>query len=185
MLSNFFHKFRMQLLMIFIFFYHTDSICKICCQIFSDKVELKHHREECKVYPYQPFVNRRNPSQSKPSSKYNKLYVCHYNGCNKTFYELGPFNNHKKIHFKLFSCNVCTKSFGAKKDLKIHQRIHKDERPEICKFCSQRFKDPAALRKHTKYLHSEVTLRPYICRKCKKAFSRKHTLQKHYKLHRN
>ena len=154
-------------------------------------MELKLHKKrssECKQFnhDYGNYGHHQiNKTKKQIKNKKNNLYVCDYNGCYKAFDALGPYNNHKKIHFKLFSCSICTKSFGAKKDLKVHERIHFEERPEICKLCDKRFKDPAALRKHKKYIHLDgVELKPFVCRRCNKKFTRKDSLKKHYKTHK-
>eukprot|EP01084_Bolivina_argentea_P193147 331419_1 len=134
---------------------------------------------ECKHYAYN-YKQKPNKNNSKFKNEYLE-YVCNYNGCNKIFNRLGLLNNHKKIHLKLYKCLHCNKKFGAKKDLKIHERIHTGERPEICKMCLKCFKDPSALRKHIKYIHFKKKL--FICKKCKKTFARKNSLQMHYATH--
>lgn len=149
---------------------------------------MDHKKESKCQHDYEPiYGDKKNKNKNKFLKKRSQknYYLCNYNGCNRIFYGLGPLNNHKKIHFKSFECKICLKSFGAKKDLLIHERIHNDQRPEKCKICFKSFKDPAALRKHTKYIHSDgVELRPFVCKICRKKFTRKHSLQKHYKTHK-
>lgn len=119
----------------------------------------------------------------------NKMYICDYNKCGKIFTNYGIYNKHRKTHIKKYRCSYihigCNREFATEKDLKIHQRIHSKEKSEICKFCLRGFTDPAALRKHIKYIHKNdiININPFHCKQCNKSFQRKDSLQKHWKTH--
>jgi len=80
-----------------------------------------------------------------------------------------------------FKCEICKKLVGTNYDLKIHLRTHKNERCEECKFCGKKFCDPATLRKHIKYIHTDNGLmeKQFVCRKCHKRFRWKNSLKTH------
>jgi len=115
----------------------------------------------------------------------HKRYHCTLNGCDRVFDELKFYTQHQRdYHLKPFVCALCGKGHSLKKDLKIHERIHRRERPEKCTLCALTFVDPAALRKHTKYVHGNKAVhRPFVCRVCRKCFARKESLQKHHRIH--
>eukprot|EP01084_Bolivina_argentea_P001402 2580_1 len=71
-------------------------------------------------------------------------------------------------------------------DLIRHEKIHKNIRNEICKYCAKGFIYPSNLQKHIKYIHkNNIEIKPYICKKCLKKFVRKDSLIKHLQSHLN
>ena len=113
-----------------------------------------------------------------------KIYVCEHSGCNKIFSRKSIFNKHLRVHIKSYQCSQCTQCFASSLDRRVHERIHSNQRSEVCPFCCKGFTDPAALRKHIKYIHCDgVTAKAFVCKHCQKQFSRKDSLQKHWQTH--
>mmetsp|Transcript_74746 Transcript_74746/g.118941 ORF Transcript_74746/g.118941 Transcript_74746/m.118941 type:complete len:213 (-) Transcript_74746:22-660(-) len=171
--------------------------CHDCFEIFQDRKSLSDHQKIFSHRKQRIVTKKATPSKSrKQSAKHeqketdNVEKVYHCDECNKVFYRLGIYNKHRKVHVKKYRCPYihlgCNRSFATKKDLRIHERIHCNERCEICSFCLRGFTDPAALRKHIKYVHEmdkSVSSKQYVCRECKKQFARKDSLQKHWQIH--
>lgn len=64
-------------------------------------------------------------------------------------------------------------------DLKLHTRVHTNEKTYQCKFtnCFKVFKTPSARTAHVE-IHSEIK---YECSACKAIFKQRNLLQKHLK----
>eukprot|EP01083_Nonionella_stella_P186357 681944_1 len=165
----------------------TDWFCHECCTVFYNRDELNTHKKALKhhkqIRKHVVKPSKRTRMTMK-QNKQRKHYFCEHNGCHKAFDRLEYFNKHQKTHFKPFMCSLCHYRGSSKNDLIIHQRTHSNKRTEKCTFCGNAFKDPAALRKHIKYIHfSGVQCKPFVCRKCKKSFARKESLQIHWVTH--
>eukprot|EP01083_Nonionella_stella_P095318 267549_1 len=160
---------------------HAVWCCRECYLIFADRKTLSEHQKQ--------FNHRKHKVKSKVTH-HNKVhdqsvYSCDYPSCNKAFYTRATRNKHRKIHIKKYRCcyGECNRRFATKMDHKIHQRRHSQLRCEVCKHCSASFGDPAALRKHIKYIHRSGGITPFVCKQCKKQFVRKDSLQKHWQTH--
>ena len=147
-------------------------ICHECCGIFESEHALNSHKRD----------SGHHQRGNQTTTSFQKRYHCSLGGCNRIFDDLRKYNHHQRdCHLKPFRCTRCGKGHSSKRDLKVHERIHRKLRPEKCTFCAQTFSDPAALRKHKKYVHDGTAeIKPFVCRSCRKCFARKESLKKHY-----
>ena len=80
-----------------------------------------------------------------------------------------------------FACRECSKTFKKAEYLRIHLRIHSEDRPYKCESCVSTFKVPSALKRHKK-LHLETT-KKHICSICNKIFNSYTSWYSHKKSH--
>ncbi|CAG0880560.1 unnamed protein product, partial [Cyprideis torosa] len=107
---------------------------------------------------------------------------------NRTVIFVRVFNLLSISHQTPFKCDLCGKQFTrfCKKlftrsaDLKVHYRVHTNERPFECHICSKRFTSSGDLKKHTRIHTGE---RAYQCQLCPSAFTQSSTLKKHLRTH--
>ncbi|KAJ3583050.1 hypothetical protein NHX12_034518 [Muraenolepis orangiensis] len=126
--------------------------------------------------------------------------------CQQTFANRGNLKIHQKhVHSdeRLFSCQVCTKTFKRKKDvheggrqhhmcpdcgktlssktaLTLHQRTHTGAKPYQCTECSAKFTQSSALKMHQRTHTGE---KPFACDLCEAKFTQKHMLSYHKRSH--
>jgi len=78
-------------------------------------------------------------------------------------------------------CDYCEKTFEAITTLSIHVRTHGGEEVQFkCNVCDKAFENNPALKRHMKR-HSGV--KPFTCNLCAKAFAVKRGLESHTKVH--
>jgi hypothetical protein len=81
---------------------------------------------------------------------------------------------------KVFTCNVCNRSFGYKHVLQNHERTHTGEKPFECKECHKRFTRDHHLKTHMR-LHTGE--KPYSCTHCDRQFVQVANLRRHLRVH--
>jgi uncharacterized Zn-finger protein len=83
---------------------------------------------------------------------------------------------------KVFTCNVCQKTFGYKHVLQNHEKTHTGEKSHVCTVCNKRFRRDHHLKVHQR-LHTGV--RPYSCTfpNCDRQFVQVANLRRHLKTH--
>ena len=81
---------------------------------------------------------------------------------------------------KVFTCNICNRSFGYKHVLQNHERTHTGEKPFECKECHKRFTRDHHLKTHMR-LHTGE--KPYSCTHCDRQFVQVANLRRHLRVH--
>ena len=81
---------------------------------------------------------------------------------------------------KVFTCNICNRSFGYKHVLQNHERTHTGEKPFECKECHKRFTRDHHLKTHMR-LHTGE--KPYNCTHCDRQFVQVANLRRHLRVH--
>ena len=77
-------------------------------------------------------------------------------------------------------CDVCEKVFTRSNNLKVHMRIHTNEKPYECDVCDKAFRHSVTLQNHMR-IHTKE--KPYECDVCDKAFRRSDVLKRHKRTH--
>uniref|UniRef100_A0A0R3T4A8 Protein krueppel n=1 Tax=Rodentolepis nana TaxID=102285 RepID=A0A0R3T4A8_RODNA len=119
-------------------------------------------------------------TMSKETSNEERLFTCDV--CRKTFKCKEKLNVHKRRHSdkKPFVCEACGKRFLTKAELNTHKAVHSDEKPYNCRICGRKFKTKSLINSHLR-THSEE--RPFECGYCKRGFKRKDALNVHMRTH--
>ena len=79
-----------------------------------------------------------------------------------------------------FECSICFKNVTTKHNLKLHRRIHTQEKPFQCKSCSRYFARLHTLKKH-EMIHTGE--KPFKCKTCSKYFTVSSNLIRHERIH--
>nr|CAD7262793.1 unnamed protein product [Timema shepardi] len=137
--------------------------CRLCREIFPTDCERTKHREKVHEKPWKCDL------------------------CPHTFMSKDKLDQHVKWHVnkesEVFVCNVCSKEFKLKVNLKIHVESRCGTDPQhACKDCGKAFMTRGTLITHA-LLHTGI--RPYMCEACGSTFSCIGNLIKHRKTHRD
>lgn len=177
---------------------HTKQkwhFCSICNEGFSMKSSLQEHLrlthdnmddslnaddEEDSI----PLTSWQNQTPSDPktvlgTTSDQKLYSCRY--CMQKFSEKSAYRDHVKLsHPKNFQCDICSRSYVRRCELKLHEKHHCEERNFICQYCDKSFKRQAHLDCH---ILSHTGEKKFVCKHCGKSFKAKRTLIGHEMKH--
>lgn len=110
----------------------------------------------------------------------DKLFTCKI--CSRSFGYKHVLQNHERTHTgeKPFECPECHKRFTRDHHLKTHMRLHTGEKPYHCDHCDRHFVQVANLRRHMRVHTGE---KPYKCEVCKSTFADSNQLKGHKTVH--
>lgn len=112
----------------------------------------------------------------EPSTSSAVLYACKV--CYSSFGSRKQLYNHERVHkLGAHPCNLCTKKFRYKHALRRHQQLHTDERPFPCDMCNKTFRDLTDLRRH-KFKHNNAE-KSFKCPNCDGSFYENNKLNQH------
>lgn len=128
--------------------------------------------------PPSPPSSGSSPGAADPPR--DKLFTCKV--CSRSFGYKHVLQNHERTHTgeKPFECTQCHKRFTRDHHLKTHLRLHTGEKPYSCPHCPRHFVQVANLRRHLRVHTGE---RPYACARCPARFSDSNQLKAHALAH--
>ncbi|XP_060915241.1 zinc finger protein 32-like [Labrus mixtus] len=102
--------------------------------------------------------------------------------CATSFGQKKQLRKHDRIHTrgKRFGCSVCGKRFSGNVDLQRHSFVHTGEKPLSCSVCGKRFSHSGDLNRHSVVHTGE---KPFSCKLCEKRFTQSGTLKQHSAVH--
>lgn len=137
-------------------------VCPHCGQIYRTKQILQQH------------IKRHFDTGDK--------YACPK--CPQRFKSWGELYYHNAVHTtdRNFVCEICSKAFKAKRDLRNHRIRHenKDVKKFQCTYCQLMLKSKYTLNRHI-LIHTGE--KKFQCSYCQKAFTQKNELNKHLRVH--
>ncbi|MCL4145958.1 UNVERIFIED_CONTAM: hypothetical protein GTU68_020250 [Idotea baltica] len=121
------------------------------------------------------------PSRKTSTPRPDRVFTCKV--CSRSFGYKHVLQNHERTHTgeKPFECKECQKRFTRDHHLKTHMRLHTGEKPYHCTHCDRQFVQVANLRRHLRVHTGE---RPYTCETCASKFSDSNQLKAHLLIHK-
>lgn len=109
-----------------------------------------------------------------------KIYTCEL--CQKSYSRSNSLRRHLLVHTgeKAYACDLCDKKFSIKSYLTAHRKIHSGETPFGCTLCFKQFNRVSNLRAH---MLVHTGLKPHSCEVCGKLFNLSSNLKRHMTIH--
>lgn len=164
-----------------------NQMCTICGSQFYDLNVLKNHvRTHTNERPFNCEICGVVFKQKSHLTTHSKIHLDkeHFcDVCNKGFTLPWQLKIHKRIHNeqKPYKCQECFKSFTQSGNLKTHMRIHSGFRPFVCE-CGKNYPNKSELVVHMRQHSSEKLLKTIECLNCDKKFVNKSELKVHVRI---
>lgn len=156
-----------------------------CSESASPKIEKYGHKGPDQGPPYKcpqcgkAFTQASNLKVHQKLHSQPGLHFC--SQCGKQFSSYSEQKAHECSQTcKPYCCSMCGKKFSRLWNLKLHWRIHTQEKPHRCTMCDKSFTRADILKVHQRTHTGE---RPYICTICGLSFKRLDHLKSHQRKH--
>lgn len=127
----------------------------------------------------EPFIENNLEKERKNPGDISRAFKCEI--CTKEFVRKDDLRRHIRSHTgeQPYACSTCGRKFGDYAHLRDHERLHSASKEYVCKVCGMRFAQSSGLYSHSR-THEK---RQYGCRVCSKKFTRKSDVQRHLRTH--
>ncbi|XP_055311551.1 zinc finger and SCAN domain-containing protein 12-like [Sitodiplosis mosellana] len=174
-----------QILRAHMYLHERCHKCDICKTALTQN-ELNSHLcgEEktirCDYCPIEFTVTLELLEHLEKSHEKRKFYRCEK--CPKFIASIALKETHMKSHEldapKRFICEVCSKAFTSRVNLRSHRRSHVKTKSHLCEECGRGFRDARNLLIHKgSHIHSEVPT--FHCPHCTKKFFQRDSFERH------
>ena len=166
---------------------NTETVCVLCCEMFSSQQELKFHLRD--HLPFTCMVcsaNFRNEENLKnhmvKSHEKDEVRLHRCQECQVSFKRAEHLKSHityKHNKARPYSCDSCSYTSPTRSDLKSHMKKHVKEKGFSCRLCNFEARKLSTVKVHMKNAHE--TEEYYFCLICKEGFRYQNELHQHQK----
>uniref|UniRef100_A0A8D8MP09 Myoneurin n=1 Tax=Culex pipiens TaxID=7175 RepID=A0A8D8MP09_CULPI len=143
----------------------------------EDTAKSFYQCDKCRVV-LRTYELLKRHEKARHNDEEERHFACSH--CTKKFRSASTLKVHQRIHTneRPYVCDICDKSFAQNTNLVYHRKVHQDIRDYACNQCSYRARSQNDLNLHSR---RHTGARPYVCDECQLPFSTSSNLSKHVK----
>jgi predicted RNA-binding Zn-ribbon protein involved in translation (DUF1610 family) len=156
--------------------------CRFCSKSFQNFTErmfkhVKHHKNYTKNKQ-----KEKQPRQKRIREEYESLVCPHCGQIYRTKQILQQHIKRHFDTGEKYTCPKCPQKFKSWGELYYHNAVHTTERNFVCDICSKAFKAKRDLRNH-KIRHEQKDVKLFVCNYCQLKLKNRYTLNRHILIH--